>query len=1200
MVTFVASATAINPATTSASSLTVNKPTGTLDGHLMIMTVCCSAAQTLTTPTGWTLVHGPFDSVTSCRSYLFKKVAASEGTNYTLTFVNSEACNVSIATFSGASDIDTYKVHDNGVEAIFNVNVDIYPTVDSLGYHVVAWRDTTIDTASAPDLTEAFDIGALGTGSTNARGQAGYYDTAQTDAFTPAEQNQVTITNSITGSVLWDIMIGTTVPTNESWTDNIEGINVEMQSGSAWVDVTNDVQYSEGINITRGTTSQGGQVNPSMATFRLDNRSGNYSPKNPLATFYDVNYNVPCRISKTFGDICYQTPGYDNISPTDTNSSRIRAASSSALNVIGDIDIRIECEPETWNQQQVLMAKWGTPPVDATYGPSWIFYLNSNGTLSFTWDDGGASPLTSHHTVTSTAVVPTVIRQYLRVTMDVNNGASGNTATFYTSTDGSSWTTLGAAVVTSGTTAIRFSSIAMTIGAVEPEYNNDGLYIIDEFGPSAPFSSADGLTLSTLPPVVRPFVGKIYNASVRNGIAGTVVASPTFTSATNGSYSLTDAQGNIWVVRGPGVFTNRHYRHHGEITSWPQPRDGTGNFAWVDIESSGVLQREQQGTEEEQSLFYQHYTNPDGIRNATAGVNGFAMDIPYFPHSYWPCEDNADSDVPTSAVSNGVNAEVDGSVEFAAIDFNPSSKPLMKIENGASVKFPVVGAEPGGYAVEFILYAPSGMTVPSDILHIQTDGYDAMFRLVYAGTNQISASIYDANGTLIDNDSFVTANISEQKVRISVSSINGQISVTTMTMGDRIGTDTGLSLYNTETTGAITAAFLEPNHADGVYIGHVAIFDGVSFEGAFVGGSLGAYYGNGTLVLNDPLNGLIAEAANRRVRRIVNHREMLPYIIGDNGKKMGRQYPDVPMGFVRSAQETDDGYVYEPRNFLGLGYRTIGSMYNTAPILELDYSIGQLSGTFDPLVDNQGVTNDVTVNNINLGSQRYVKTSGKNNISRPPDGAGRYSSSADVSLARTSDALNQASWRVFLGTNDELKVNQVTVALENLNYNTGNAAIQKFLTADIGDSMTIDNLPDLLMPDQMRQLIVGYTETFDQFQHSITFNTVPGSPYQPAELTAAATSTTQTKAGSAYSTLNEDLTTTETGVDVAIESGRALWTTSGVDFDIMVGGERMTVTSVSGSSSPQTFTVTRSVNGVVKTHSTGASVKLFKPRHAGL
>jgi hypothetical protein len=63
-----------------------------------------------------------------------------------------------------------------------------------------------------------------------------------------------------------------------------------------------------------------------------------------------------------------------------------------------------------------------------------------------------------------------------------------------------------------------------------------------------------------------------------------------------------------------------------------------------------------------------------------------------------------------------------------------------------------------------------------------------------------------------------------------------------------------------------------------------------------------------------------------------------------------------------------------------------------------------------------------------------------------------------------------------------------------------------------------------------------------------------------------------------------------------------LWTTSAGDFpfDVVVSGERMTVTNITGASSPQTFTITRSVNGVVKAQSAGADVRLFFPPIASL
>lgn len=65
-----------------------------------------------------------------------------------------------------------------------------------------------------------------------------------------------------------------------------------------------------------------------------------------------------------------------------------------------------------------------------------------------------------------------------------------------------------------------------------------------------------------------------------------------------------------------------------------------------------------------------------------------------------------------------------------------------------------------------------------------------------------------------------------------------------------------------------------------------------------------------------------------------------------------------------------------------------------------------------------------------------------------------------------------------------------------------------------------------------------------------------------------------------------------------------LWTTSYFPFapqlndfplDVNVGGERITVQQITGSSSPQTFTVVRGVNGVVKPQAAGTDVRLWQP-----
>jgi len=65
-------------------------------------------------------------------------------------------------------------------------------------------------------------------------------------------------------------------------------------------------------------------------------------------------------------------------------------------------------------------------------------------------------------------------------------------------------------------------------------------------------------------------------------------------------------------------------------------------------------------------------------------------------------------------------------------------------------------------------------------------------------------------------------------------------------------------------------------------------------------------------------------------------------------------------------------------------------------------------------------------------------------------------------------------------------------------------------------------------------------------------------------------------------------------LSVATASG-PLWTTTADDFpfDVEVGGIRVTVTAISGGSSPQTFTVTGAT--VTKALSSGSAVTVWRP-----
>ncbi len=129
--TFVASATASSAG--SATTLTVNKPTGTVAGHLMVAFFSTSAglSATFTTPAGWTEVADSSGSVfNQCLAY--KVAGASEGADYTFTCSASGDMSGAIATFSSAAYDITGAFSSLGSTVTFSapsITTQTYPSV---------------------------------------------------------------------------------------------------------------------------------------------------------------------------------------------------------------------------------------------------------------------------------------------------------------------------------------------------------------------------------------------------------------------------------------------------------------------------------------------------------------------------------------------------------------------------------------------------------------------------------------------------------------------------------------------------------------------------------------------------------------------------------------------------------------------------------------------------------------------------------------------------------------------------------------------------------------------------------------------------------------------------------------------------------------------------------------------------------------
>jgi len=188
-----------------------------------------------------------------------------------------------------------------------------------------------------------------------------------------------------------------------------------------------------------------------------------------------------------------------------------------SLDITGDLDIRVDLAMTDWTPTaaQTLIGKYLTTGNQRSYR----LRVNTTGTLDLIWTTTGVTAIV----VASTVPIPATdgARLGVRATIDVDDGAGNHVVTFYTSPDFVAWTQLGDPVSTVGTTSIHSGSSPMEIGL------NSG--------------------------ASERLVGRVWRAEVRNGIAGTVVASPDFQPASAGSASVTDAQGRVFTLQGTAV-----------------------------------------------------------------------------------------------------------------------------------------------------------------------------------------------------------------------------------------------------------------------------------------------------------------------------------------------------------------------------------------------------------------------------------------------------------------------------------------------------------------------------------------------------------------------------------------------------------------------------------------------------------------------
>lgn len=629
-------------------------------------------------------------------------------------------------------------------------------------------------------------------------------------------------------------------------------------------------------------------------------------------------------------------------------------------------------------------------------------------------------------------------------------------------------------------------------------------------------------------------------------------------------------------------------RFHGELSSLPTRWDTTGNDAWVSVEAAGVLRRIGQGNQP--------------VSNS---LRGFLESTT--PITYWPLTEGAGSikGAPTAGT-------------YRLSDFESTSPAGTVFTFGAGV----LGAFTSNVLRindlhefdSFFGFAFGSSALPDALV------YDFVFRA--DPTQSGDGSNLGAWDTLLNVEGTTSNTADEWKLqfrggvnddfRVVLTIDRDGLSPTVVTVASSaaLAAATDGLLHHVRMSLVVNGSSVDATvYVDGVSVAsgtrtfhtlralsHVQVHydrltnaeDMLAFGHPVVWENLV----NVPLVatVNSLAHGGEGEAAGRRIERLAAEAGA-PFVTGgwdlDNTMSMGLQFEDQLSGQLSECEATDRGFLYEPADAIAIAYRPRTSLYNQAAAVTLSFAAGHLAPPLEPVDDDQTTRNDVFAQRREGGSYRATKLSGPLSVLNPPNGVGRYKDEQQVNVQTDGKLPEVAGWLLHLGTVDEARYPRVVV---NLAATPGLAAA--LLAVDIGDRIVLTDLDAVNIRDDVSLIVLGYSETIDTVHHLIEFNCVPASPYDVAELDLAES---RIDPGDA-STLNAALTATTTSMGVASTVG-TLWTTDAgqMPIPIMVGGEEMSVTAISGVVSPQTFTVVRSMNGVSKAHSSGALVHLKRP-----
>jgi hypothetical protein len=885
------------------------------------------------------------------------------------------------------------------------------------------------------------------------------------------------------------------------------------------------------ISITRGRQAQAGAVTPGSISVVLDNPDGDFTPE--LATGAHYPHVVPGVPMRE------SLRGGTTFIELPGEGARISTPDGAGLGITGDVDLRVDVTLTEWRRpgRHIPLMNKGT--AEGT-DQSWELGVHEGGAPYVVWRESATSVVTV--ACEQTVVVPPSGRLALRAAVDVDNGAGGFTVYFWTApTLAGPWAALGEGQTYDLASALVTSTAPVQAGHVEYPAQ-----------------------VGALPPV-----GRLHGLEVRDGIDGTVVAQVTAADVAEDAATFTGAGGRTWTVTAPAAATRWVPRITAQVTEWAPTwpygdlsSEDTGDpgEAQVAVRASGPLQRLGTGQPALQSTLRRR------IPAAPASDRLLA---------YWPCEDGAASTQAASGLPGGTPARLTG-VQWAADDSLPGSAALPSTGAGAvlSGAVPAPSGAPDGWRLECVYRVDTAPASASEVINVRlSNSLFSGIRVALVGSDFTvtfafaDATTPDASSTLPAPNSVGTWNRLVLYAR-QVTATTMMVHFGVITIGGTVyGVD---SPTNAGTVGRVTGVYATYGAAiEGLRIGHLAVFATAE-----------------TSIFDGADTGFDGELAAERMIRLAGEEGVPLLVCGDTTTTapMGPQGMDTLLDLLQECADTDGGPLGEQRDRLALRYRTRTSLYNQTPALSLNARArSEIANPFSPVSSDEALRNRITATRSG-GSSATVEdpVSIARSGVRPDQVSGKPQ--------RDTQLPDMASWALHLATAPGMRYPQLTMDLA-----IAPQLVDAWLGTDTGDLAAVSDLPPQHPADTVQALVQGYVEAYSAVSWTATTNCTPGQPWQVTDTFSDGDDAPL--ADSDGSELAAGIDADDIELSVTVTDG-PLWSTDDGDYPVDIrigGGEVATITACTGTSTPQTMTATRGVNGVTRSWPAGATVQLVAP-----